>query len=182
MLVLVTVLHEDFGLKYNPARISQAGVFEANETFFADSGDVFIHGLLSDKRMGTCSSMPVLYIAVGRKLGYPLRLVTAKNHLFVRWESSTERKNFETTGEGLNSFEDDYYRQWPLPMTPQEEQQYRYLKSLTPTEELGVLLSIRASCLLATGRVKEGNEALAQANQYFPTPAFQNGRTLAKKL
>ena len=27
-------------------------------------------------RSGTCSSMPVLYIAIGRRLGYPLKLVT----------------------------------------------------------------------------------------------------------
>ena len=29
---------------------------------------------------GTCSSLPVLQVAVGRRLGYPLKLVTTKGH------------------------------------------------------------------------------------------------------
>jgi hypothetical protein len=47
---------------------------------------LFLHGL-TQGRGGTCLSMPVAYVAVGRRLGYPLKLVTAKGHLFARWES-----------------------------------------------------------------------------------------------
>ena len=32
-------------------------------------------------------------MAVGRRLGYPLKLVTTKGHLFVRWEGAGERFN-----------------------------------------------------------------------------------------
>jgi hypothetical protein len=45
MSMLVTVLQQDLGLLYNPARVSPVGVIEPNSTFFADSRDVFIHGL-----------------------------------------------------------------------------------------------------------------------------------------
>jgi hypothetical protein len=62
-----------------------------NDGFFADPSKVFLHGLLGPERVGTCSSLPVLYVAVGRQLGYPLKLVTAKGHLFVRWEGAESR-------------------------------------------------------------------------------------------
>jgi hypothetical protein len=62
MLALVTVLQQDFGVRYNPERIQSPD--------FADSRELFLHGLLTGKRQGTCVSMPVLYVAVGRRLGY----------------------------------------------------------------------------------------------------------------
>src|SRR5262245_57167482 len=56
MVMLGSVLREDFGVRYNPRRMAPGGVFEVNELFFADSRDVFLHGLLSGNREGTCSS------------------------------------------------------------------------------------------------------------------------------
>ena len=97
--------------------------------------------------LGTCSSLPVLQVAVGRRLGYPLKLVATKGHLFVRWEGAGERFNIEAAGQGVNRFTDDYYRHWPLEITPAEEVAEGYLKSLTPPEELAVFLSIRGMCL-----------------------------------
>ena len=46
---------------------------------------LFIHGII-DGPGGTCASMPVLYVAVGRRLGYPLKLVEARGHLLLRWD------------------------------------------------------------------------------------------------
>ena len=156
MLCLVTVLQQDFGVGYSPNRVRPSeGSIEPNETFFADSRDIFLHGLLGPNRSGTCASLPVLYIAVGRRLGYPLKLVAAKNHLFVRWEDARERLNIEATTQGLTTFDDDYYRRWPFPMTPEEERTERYLISFGPAEELSVFLSLRTQCLLAAGRFAE---------------------------
>ena len=84
MLMLVTVLQQDFGIRYNPDRVTPVGVFESNDKFFADSRDVFIHGLTGETKSGTFSSLPAFYIAAGRQLKYPLTLVSAKNHLFLR--------------------------------------------------------------------------------------------------
>ena len=161
MLCLVTVLQQDFGIRYSPQRAQPAeGRVEPNESFYADASDVFLHGLLGTKRSGTCASLPVLYVAVGRRLGYPLKLVTAKNHLFVRWDGQGERLNIEATTEGMTTFEDDYYRRWPFAMSPEEEREELYLRSLDSREELAVFLSQRTHCLLALGRQTE-----AVANQ-----------------
>jgi regulator of sirC expression with transglutaminase-like and TPR domain len=139
-----------------------------NDGFFADSRSVFLHGLLGPERVGTCSSLPVLYVAIGRQLGYPLKLVTTRGHLFVRWEGAGERFNIEATGHGLNRFDDEYYRHWPFEVSKAEESAEGYLKSLTPPEELGVFLSIRGMCLRDLGRQAETADAFAIASRLAP--------------
>jgi hypothetical protein len=168
MLMLMVVLEEDFGVRYNPERVGQAGNATQGDRFFADSRDVFLHGLLGPRHLGTCSSMPVLYVAVGRRLGYPLKLVTTKGHLFVRWEDVREQFNVEATGHGLNRFNDDYYRRWPFAVTDEEVKAEGYLKSLTPAGELAVFLSIRGLCLREAGRNREAADAFATAARLAP--------------
>ena len=169
---MVTVLQQDFHVRYNPERIQGPD--------FRDSRDLFLHGLLGSSfnsqpstlnlPHGTCVSMPVLYVAVGRRLGYPLKLVTTKAHLFARWESpdGKERFNIEATSQGLNCFPDEYYRTWPVPLTEGEVRSGQYLKSLTPAEELAVFLSARGHCLEAAGRLPEAQLAHAHAHALAP--------------
>jgi len=162
VLALVTVLQQDFKVHYNPKRILSPD--------YSDPNDLFLQGLLSDRRQGTCVSMPVLYVAVGRRLGYPLKLVTSKAHVFARWESGDgkERFNIEATNEGLNCFPDEYYRTWPVAMTESEIASGQFLKSLTPAEELAVFLSARGHCLEAAGRFAEAQLAHAHAHALAP--------------
>jgi len=160
MLMMAVILQEDLGVGYNPDRITPVGEFEPNDVFFAEARDIFIHGLIGDdRRMGTCSSLPVLYVAVGRRLGYPLSLVPTQNHLFVRWEDRRERFNVDATGRGMNMYDDNHYRQWPIPISLEDEREFGYLKSMTATDELSAFLSLRGHCLLAMGKIKEGVEA-----------------------
>jgi regulator of sirC expression with transglutaminase-like and TPR domain len=140
----------------------------SGDGFFADSQDVFLHGLLGPRRMGTCSSMPILYLALGRRLGYPLKLVATKGHLFLRWESETERFNLEATGRGMNRYHDAHYRQWPFPLTEQEIAENGYLQSLSPEEERAVFLTIRSECLKENGRLAEAEAALSEAVKLAP--------------
>ena len=94
MMALVTVLQRDLGVRYDPA--CREGSYCA-----LDPHTLFIHGLL-DGRGGTCATMPVLYIAIGRRLGYPLHLVHAGEHFFVRREEpGGERFNIEATSMGF---------------------------------------------------------------------------------
>ncbi len=82
MLIMAVVMYEDFGIRYNPERMAIPEKADPNDHFFADSRDIFLPGLIGSQRMGTCSSMPVLYVAVGRRLGYPLKLVSTKPERF----------------------------------------------------------------------------------------------------
>jgi len=62
---------------------------------------------------GTSSSLPVLYVAGGRRLHCALSLVGAKCHLFLRWEDQTTRLNIEGALLGMNTYDDAHYRAWP---------------------------------------------------------------------
>jgi len=169
MLMLAVVLTEDYGVHYDLARTAGPESTRIDDGFFANPRSVFLYGLLGSERVGTCSSLPVLYVAVGRELGYPLKLVTTKGHMFVRWDGAGERFNIEVTGDrAVNRFPDDYYRHWPFELSPAEEQTEGYLKSLTPPQELAVFLSIRGMCLRDLGRLPEAADAFAIATRFAP--------------
>ena len=168
MLMMSVVMYEDFGIRYNPNRITLPGRVDPNDRFFANALDIFLNGLIEGQKTGTCSSMPVLYIAIGRRLGYPLKLVTTKAHLFVRWESDAGRFNVEATGKGMNRYDDEHFKQWPFPVSDVEIRTEGYLKSLTIAEELAVFLSLRGNCLKEAGRFKEASACYAKAVQLAP--------------
>lgn len=164
--MMVTVLAQDMGVKYNTELIETGALDDLKSTrFFADSRDLFLHGLLSQRPMGTCASMPVLVVAIGRRLGYPLKLACAKAHLFARWESEQKRFNIEATGRGWNPYLDSYYRQWPHPFTEAEKRANRLLKSLTRAEELSGFLGLRALCLKEHKRDSEAKQALDKSTR-----------------
>jgi hypothetical protein len=169
MLMLTVVLEEDYGAHYDGRRMAGPASTRIDDGFFSDPRSVFLGGLLGPERIGTCSSMPVLYVAVGRQLGYPLKLATTKGHLFVRWDGAGERFNVEATSHGLTRFDDDYYRHWPFEATPAEEAAEGYLRSLTPSEELAVFLSVRGMCLREAGRLQEAAQAFAAAARLAPS-------------
>ncbi|MES2996031.1 MAG: transglutaminase family protein [Verrucomicrobiota bacterium] len=173
MRILVAVLQQKCGIHYNPelkALTTANGgkrptsYHEWDRKFHTDASNVFLQGLLADKRQGTCVSMPVLYAAVARRLGYPVRLVMSKGHLFCRWDSPEERFNIEGTGVGgMTSYPDEFYHTFPNRLSEWELENENYLKSLTPAQELALFLKTRAVCLAQHQRHNEGLVALAQA-------------------
>ena len=113
--------------------------------------------------------MPILYIALARRLNYPLKLVKTKGHLFMRWDGTKERFNMDATGKGLNKLDDEHYKQWPFPISEAEIQVEEYLKSLSAREELSVFLSIRGSCQTENGLLGDSLMSFIQAYRCVPT-------------
>jgi regulator of sirC expression with transglutaminase-like and TPR domain len=180
MLIMAVVLAEDYHIHYDPEKITAPGSTSEKDGFFRDPTVVFLPGLLGPERKGTCSSMPVLYVAIGRKLGYPLKLVATKGHLFCRWDGNRERFNIEATAHGLSRFEDDYYRHWPFEISADEERVNGYLLSLTPRQELAVFLSIRGMCFRDRGRMAEAADCFLQAAHL--DPSCKEYTSMAKSL
>jgi hypothetical protein len=176
---LLQVLQEDFGVKYNPARVRDPTFQDPKclEPDFRDSRDLFIHGII-DGPGGTCASMPVVYVAVGRRLGYPLKLVESRGHLFFRWDGasrealgSPERFNIDGAGHGISSFPDEHYRNWPETWTAAETAAGCYLKSLSQTEELAAFLATRGECLHDNGRMGDAIQAYQWVCALLPNDA-----------
>jgi len=69
MTMMMVVLAEDFRVHYAPNKMATAANASMGDGFFANSQDLFLHGLTGTNHQGTCSSLPVLYVAIGRRLG-----------------------------------------------------------------------------------------------------------------
>ena len=176
MLMMAVVLYEDYGVRYNPKLITSPEATVADDHFFADSRDILIHGLVGPQHLGTCSSMPILYIALGRLLNYPLKLVKAKGHLFMRWDSPTEKFDMDATGKGLDMENDEFYKKWPFPLSEVDIQAEDYLKSLSAKEELSVFLSIRGECQTDNGLLGDALASFSLA--YKLVPAWRGNQVM----
>ena len=169
MLCLVTVLRRHLGVHYHLP-------FNDGEYDGTDSRNLFLHGILSGHG-GTCVTLPVLYAAIGRRLGYPLKISHAKEHSFVRWEEpGGERFNIEATSDGFCTYDDAYYRTRPLPLTDREIANGYYLRSLTPREELATLLANRGTCLTEHLLTYPALEALYFADPLCPDSPTHRGQ------
>jgi len=143
MLVLVSVLQREFGVRYNPAIIPVDVPLQ--------TADSFLFGIIQGDG-GSCASLPVLYTAVGRRLGYPLKLVESLvirnaeiwGHSFVRWDEPAERFNVEATCTGYISESDDFYRTDTFQVESVLAHKCCLLQSKTAREELSGFLVERA--------------------------------------
>ncbi|TWU12656.1 hypothetical protein CA54_14800 [Symmachiella macrocystis] len=140
----------------------------------------FLFGLLGPERHGTCSSLPVLLVAVGRRLGYPLRLVHSPGHVFCRWDAHDHRippwrecRNIEFNGD-FDSHDDEHYYDSPLRWLPVWHAQERqravplFLRSLTPAEEVASFLVQRAQVFEAHRMFEPAWAAYAAACRLAP--------------
>jgi hypothetical protein len=176
VLIMMTVLREDMGIRYNPDLIKPGrSLEEMKKNFTTDSRNVFIHGLLTGDRQGTCASMPALVVALGELLNYPLKIVSCKGHLFVRWDDSKEVFNFDVTGGGVQLKSDKFYINWPYPLSKKELAQGFYMKSLTGKEAYCAFLINRAATLRANRRIREADMAARTALNLVPyVPIWKN--------
>ena len=165
VLLLISVLQLKYGVHYR-----QRGERTCD---FSDAKNPFIHGMLDNTTGGTCASMPVMYVAVGRRLGYPMKLVLAKTHIFSRWANPEgETFNIEGTNDVFSDHPDSYYRKWPYPITDDEIKEGWYMTPLKPAEELAVFLQNRACCLQDNGRLKEARTAFVHSYRLAPQNPF----------
>jgi hypothetical protein len=169
ILVMVTVLIREIGVHYHPLyKANQLALAKydpellANDGFFKDARNLFVHGPVLTKQ-GTCTSLPPLYISVGRRLGYPLKLVATMGHSFARWDEPGERFNIECASHGLNCHPDEHYLSWPLGATAEQVKRFCLLRSKSPREELAAFLSSRGQCWYDNGNYQEAADSFAGA-------------------
>lgn len=183
MAMLATLLVQDLRIQYNPEREKQLDNGHSlrterdQERFFADSKDVFIHGLLAGKHYGTCASLPFIYVAVGRRLGYPVTLATTASHFYVRYEEGDGKHlNIEATEHRafLTPSDDEYRNPWELHVSEQEITGLGHLRPLSNKEILGHSLLTRSAVLRSTKQHDQQVEAWANAARYLPdTPMWK---------
>jgi hypothetical protein len=155
VVTMISLLQQMYGVQYNPEKIPDDVPF--------DLADTFIHGALLGQG-GTCATLPVVYAAVGRRLGYPIKLVWTRQHQFCRWEGNGERFNIEANNFSIDSPPDDKYRNGKYAVEdPSLERAYRWLESNTPRMELSGFLMQRGYRWFDLGNFKESTDSFAWA-------------------
>jgi len=154
-VVLWDILQNDFGVGYL-----------AEPWINLDHGNPdhkFVHGLLKGGG-GTCCTLPILYMGIGRRLGMPLRAAASPQHTYCRWEFPDGRHmNIEVSNLQKGVYfptDEEVYSSDPPPRPWYTEGLYR---SLNATELLGHFLSLRAEVHIATRHLRHAMVDLSNA-------------------
>jgi len=107
-----------------------------------------LHELLRDRR-GTDHALAILYLALARRVGMPLKLVPSHGHVFVRYESDGQTYDIELTAKGR--------------ITPAGHQRKKlrqpdarcYLQPLPPSQAVALILARMGDWLRMRGRYRE---------------------------
>lgn len=89
-------------------------------------------------RKGNCVSMPILFVILGQRLGLPVALATAPNHVLVKFADDTQQMwlNVEATAGGFKH-DSSYQRETGISEAALDNG--LYLRPLLPHEGLGVI-------------------------------------------
>ncbi len=132
---------------------------------FSEPSNLFLNGIV-DRKLGTCISLPMLHVALGWRLGMPIKPVAVPTHVFARWDDGHERINIEATGYG-DTLPDSRYEELYFVSSRAKERRAE-LASLTPRQTLALLLLARASYWQAVGNQQQRVADALRANILFP--------------
>ncbi len=128
-----------------------------------DAVDASLYGPILGQG-GTCASLPVVFAAIGRRLGYPIKLAHCLGHVYWRWdEPGGEAFNVDSAGNGLGCFPDDRYRTGKFEVKKEDEVAHGMVRSLTPREELALFLQNRGHRWVELGERQLGCHAFLWA-------------------
>jgi regulator of sirC expression with transglutaminase-like and TPR domain len=122
-----------------------------------------------DTRKGSCWTMPLLYLSVAQRLGYPIYPVSAPQHIFLRYnDTNLAMQNIEATNGGYTP-DDEYIYTLEIPQKGIESG--AYMKSLTYKEFLGEMIGENGRYWAQHGDMEKAREYLEIAIELEPTGA-----------
>lgn len=105
-------------------------------------------------RLGNCITMPLLFLALGKRIGLPIALATAPLHYLIKYTDDRGNvRNVETTSGG--GFARDEWVRTQLPMSDSAIEHGIYLRGLTPTETIGEIATIVLDNYYSTGKCSD---------------------------
>ena len=143
----------------------------------SDPGNYLLEAVLARKK-GNCLGLSMLYLSLAERLGVPFRGAYVPSHCFVRYEGDTIRRNVEFA-EGGAPWEDERYRR-EFRIRPDAP----YLRSLTPSEMLGVFLKTLGAGYSRKGREEDALRLYDEAERLYPglPDAYYNAGVSLQKM
>lgn len=119
-----------------------------------------LNGIMDTKK-GNCYTLPLLYLTVAQRLGYPVHMVTVPDHFFLRYlDSRLKNQNIEATGQGGFSSDEEYRKDFSI--TNKAINEGSYLRTMTNRD-------LVATMLLTSGILYTQNRDYARAILYAKT-------------
>jgi len=135
----------------------------------------YLNGIL-DTGKGSCVTVPLLYLTISQRLGYPVYPVRAPYHIFLRYvDPALEQKNIEATGGGGYVSDEEYTA--VLQISGKSRKAGAYLKTTTYREFLADLIVQNAILWAKQGDYKKAIRYMEKAIAVTPRSA-DNYRSL----
>jgi hypothetical protein len=157
------------------------GIRYSRNVSLSKHSDLFVPGMI-DTKEGTCSNMPVLHMAIGWRLGWPLKAVVTRDHMWSRWDDgrpgpgdggsyfNLEATATEKGNDGYSSFatppDESYIKDFKTPKAYIEAGSD--LTTLTMRQTLGVFLQQRSAYWYNRGDLARARADIALAARCFP--------------
>ncbi len=134
----------------------------SRDTSFNRQRDNYYLNRVLDTKQGNCFSLPLLYVAVAQRLGWPVYLVHVPDHTFVRYvDAHLTEQNIEATSGGGYVPDAQYAKDFRVSKKGQKNG--AYLRTLSHRELLGDLAAMNAVTFGQDGALNKsiGNFELA---------------------
>lgn len=126
--VLNTYLYKIAGIKY-----------DLSDPYAEKLENRYLNGILDTKK-GSCVTMPLLYLTIAQRLGYPVYPVGLPWHLILRYaDSKLKMQNIEATGGGGYVSDEEYIQ--VLQISDRSIKSGAYLRTMTYREFLADLVA-----------------------------------------
>ena len=154
------------------------GVWNDSITFSYDDDDLhttrlsnkFINGYIATKK-GSCITMPLLYVILGERLGWPIHPVRSAKHFFIRYLNDQSVPNFQENIEATNGggyLSNKQYQEDVL-IPEKAIKNGVFLKTLPKKEYLASLLLTNANEYIASKNIDKAKQYLLLAMKYDST-------------
>ena len=111
----------------------------SRDAVFTRDPQYFYLNRLLDTKLGNCFTMPLLYVAVGQRLRWPIYPVSMPDHYFVRYvDPAFHEQNIEATSGGAYVTNERYAKDFLVSKTGRRKG--TYLRTMTYREFLGSLV------------------------------------------
>lgn len=136
----------------------------------AKQENYFINGIL-DTRKGQCITLPMLYMSIAQRLGYPVYSVMAPEHTFLRFvDPALKEQNIDlSSGAGYSPDKDYAYK---LNISPRGIKSGAYLRTLTRRQYLGVLLMQNGIVFSSRGEIDRAIMYFEKAYEIDPKNVY----------
>lgn len=162
------------GLGYIP------GQRHVDAVWYTNPSDLFLNGLI-DTKHGTCANLPVLHVAMARRLGWPVSLACVHSHFISRFDDGKVVYNIEATDIDRGGFAegpDELYLQ-KYNLSEKAISSGSDLRNLTAREMLGVFVALRARHYSDTNQLTQADSEFALSRHLFPRYRWAYKRAMA---